>query len=169
MPKPQNHGYQHLMSHTSHSNLDAQTTHAKPGNDTLLDNAPIILSPGQKTQKAWLMALLATAAVSIGIPGQAQTVTQVSVARSAPVPALQQLAAAEDAERETLSRIEHELDIVQRMVEDANKQNLPAQTVKFRYDWLIRDLKLMRDGIASHFDAERQPRPAPVLRGDYRQ
>ena len=76
---------------------------------------------------------------------------------------------AEDAELESLSRIEHELAIVQSMVEDASKQILPAQSVKFRYTWLIRDLKLMRDGIASHFDAERQPRPVPVLRGDYRQ
>ena len=81
----------------------------------------------------------------------------------------QQLSVSEDAERESLSRIEHELAIVQQMVEDASKQNPPAQAVKFRYTWLIRDIKLMRDGIASHFDAERQPRPVPPLRGDYRQ
>lgn len=119
------------------------------------------LTPGQKAQKAWLLALLATASVSFGLPSQAQSLK--------PAPVVETFSVAEDAELESLSRIEHELAIVQRMVEDASKQTLPAQSVKFRYTWLIRDLKLMRDGIASHFDAERQPRPVPVLRGDYRQ
>ncbi len=127
------------------------------------------LTPGEKAQKAWLMALLATAAVSMGLPSQAQTAQPVPVVQTVSATAQQQLSVAEDSELESLSRIEHELAIVQRMVEDASKQTLPAQSVKFRYSWLIRDLKLMRDGIASHFDAERQPRPVPVLRGDYRQ
>lgn len=163
------HNFQHRLPTALHLHLAARTSHAKPDNHTLVDNAPTALSPGQKVQKAWFMALLATAAVSIGTPSQAQTAPPVSVVRASTAPSSQQLAVAEDAEREALSRIEHELFIVQRMVEDANKQALPAQPVKFRYDWLLRDLKLMRDGIASHFDAERQPRPVPVLRGDYRQ
>lgn len=127
------------------------------------------LTPGQKAQKAWLLALLATASVSFGLPSQAQSLKPAPVVQTVLAPAQQQFSVAEDAELESLSRIEHELAIVQRMVEDASKQTLPAQSVKFRYTWLIRDLKLMRDGIASHFDAERQPRPVPVLRGDYRQ
>jgi RAQPRD family integrative conjugative element protein len=41
--------------------------------------------------------------------------------------------------------------------------------VRFRYEWLKRDLQMMRQGIEQHLDAPRQPRPVPPLRGDYRQ
>jgi RAQPRD family integrative conjugative element protein len=40
--------------------------------------------------------------------------------------------------------------------------------VRFRFDWLGRDLALVRRGIEDHADAPRQPRPVPALRGDYR-
>lgn len=149
--------------------LEDTTLKTTPATDQTTAPATKSLTPGEKAHKAWLLALLATAAVSLGLPAQAQTVQPAPAARTVPAPAQQQFSVADDAELESLSRIEHELAIVQSMVEDASKQILPAQSVKFRYTWLIRDLKLMRDGIASHFDAERQPRPVPVLRGDYRQ
>jgi len=75
----------------------------------------------------------------------------------------------EDAEREQLARIEFELERLQAMVSDAGKRAPTGQRVKFRYDWLQRDLALVRQGIEEHLDAPRQPRPVPPLRGDYRQ
>jgi RAQPRD family integrative conjugative element protein len=75
----------------------------------------------------------------------------------------------EDSEREQLARIEYELEGLQAMVGDAGKRAPSGQRVKFRYDWLQRDLALVRQGIEEHLDAPRQPRPVPPLRGDYRQ
>jgi RAQPRD family integrative conjugative element protein len=80
-------------------------------------------------------------------------------------------ARADDLEREKLARIASELQNVQAMVEDARQsaQERPSGQVQFRYDWLERDLQMMREGIEQHIDAPRQPRPVPPLRGDYRQ
>jgi RAQPRD family integrative conjugative element protein len=75
----------------------------------------------------------------------------------------------DDAEREQLARIEYELERLQAMVGEASKHAPSGQRVKFRYDWLQRDLALVRQGIDEHLDAPRQPRPVPPLRGDYRQ
>jgi RAQPRD family integrative conjugative element protein len=55
------------------------------------------------------------------------------------------------------------------MVADAAQDAPTGQRVKFRSDWLQRDLELVRAGIDQHVDTPRQPRPAPPLRGDYRQ
>jgi RAQPRD family integrative conjugative element protein len=77
--------------------------------------------------------------------------------------------AEDDLERERLARIAHELERVQALVAEAGRQPAPAQRVQFRYDWLQRDLEMVRAGIVQHVDAPRQPRPAPPLRGDYRQ
>jgi RAQPRD family integrative conjugative element protein len=79
--------------------------------------------------------------------------------------------AQDDLEREKLARIDGELKIVQAMAEDARQsaQSNPSGRVQFRYDWLERDLQMVRDGIEQHLDAPRQPRPVPPLRGDYRQ
>jgi RAQPRD family integrative conjugative element protein len=78
-------------------------------------------------------------------------------------------AADPDTERESLARITSELERVQVMVKDAADRAPSGQRVKFRYDWLLRDIQLMRDGLSEHVDAPRQPRPVPPLRGDYRQ
>lgn len=75
----------------------------------------------------------------------------------------------DELEREKLARIATELQSVQAMVADADRTAPTGQRVKFRYDWLQRDLELLRQGVATHTDAPRQPRPAPPLRGDYRQ
>ena len=75
----------------------------------------------------------------------------------------------EDADRESLARINAELEHVQQMVADAQRHATDAPRVKFRYDWLQRDLDMMRSGIDAHLDSPRQPRPAPPLKGDYRQ
>ena len=64
----------------------------------------------------------------------------------------------EDAQRDALARIAYELA----RLEEAN-----ART-RFRFDWLARDLSMVRQGIEDHLNAPRQPRPVPALRGDYR-
>ena len=77
--------------------------------------------------------------------------------------------AADDAEREDLARIDYELERVQAMVAQAKLRAPTGQRVRFQYDWLQRDLSLVRQGIDDHLEAPRQPRPVPPLRGDYRQ
>lgn len=75
----------------------------------------------------------------------------------------------DELERERLARIASEIEQVQTMVAQAEQSAPTGQRVKFRYDWLQRDLDLLRQGITSHMDAPRQPRPVAPLRGDYRQ
>lgn len=75
----------------------------------------------------------------------------------------------DDLERERLARIAAEIEQVQVMVGQAEQSSPNGQRVKFRYDWLQRDLEMLRQGITTHIDAPRQPRPVAPLRGDYRQ
>ncbi|MCR6480983.1 RAQPRD family integrative conjugative element protein [Variovorax sp. ZS18.2.2] len=74
-----------------------------------------------------------------------------------------------DEEREQLARIDNELAQVQALVTRAEQSQPATPRVRFRYDWLQRDLQLLREGVRQHVDAPRQPRPVPPLRGDYRQ
>jgi RAQPRD family integrative conjugative element protein len=81
----------------------------------------------------------------------------------------QQAKADQDSEREELSRISYELQRLHSSVANASKQAPTGQRVRFRYDWLLRDLDLMRRGVDEHLDAPQQPRSVPPLKGDYRQ
>ena len=74
----------------------------------------------------------------------------------------------EDAQRESLSRIAYELARLEQLAADGSKQQEANARLRFRFDWLARDLSLVRRGIEDHLDAPRQPRPVPALRGDYR-
>ncbi len=74
-----------------------------------------------------------------------------------------------DAERETLARLIHEIEALAPLIETAESQASPDARIRFRYDWLRRDLELVRSGIEEHIDAPRtEPRTFPPLRGDYR-
>ena len=73
-----------------------------------------------------------------------------------------------DSEREALARIAHELQRLQAEVQQAAKTADSTARVKFRYDWLAKDLELVQRGVTDHLDAPRQPRPVPPLAGDYR-
>ena len=73
-----------------------------------------------------------------------------------------------DVEREALARIAQELQRVQALVAESAKKSDTAARIRFRYDWLEKDLELVQRGIADHVDAPRQPRPVPPLVGDYR-
>lgn len=91
----------------------------------------------------------------------------------AAVPMLLMLAASAaradaDSEREALARLAQELQRLQVQVSQAAKTADTSARVKFRYDWLDKDLELVLRGVTDHLDAPRQPRPVPPLTGDYR-
>jgi RAQPRD family integrative conjugative element protein len=73
-----------------------------------------------------------------------------------------------DSEREALARIAQELQRLQAQVAQAAKGADTSARIKFRYDWLEKDLELVQRGVTDHLDAPRQPRPVPPLAGDYR-
>ena len=73
-----------------------------------------------------------------------------------------------DVERERLANLVQEVAYLRLQVADAARLAPGATRVQFRYDWLDRDLELIQHGIQEHFDAPRQPRPAPPLKGSYR-
>ena len=74
-----------------------------------------------------------------------------------------------DAERETLARIIHELEQLRPLLVEAEAAADADARIRFRYDWLRRDLVRVRDGIQQHIDAPRAaPRAVTPLRGDYR-
>ena len=74
-----------------------------------------------------------------------------------------------DAERETLARIIHELEVLEPLLAEAKAAADPDVRVRFRYDWLNKDLERIRQGIQEHIDAPRaEPRAIAPLRGDYR-
>ncbi|MEM1402966.1 MAG: RAQPRD family integrative conjugative element protein [Pseudomonadota bacterium] len=75
-----------------------------------------------------------------------------------------------DAEREALARLIHEIQALEPLIATAESQALPDARIRFRYDWLRRDLRRVREGIQDHIDTPRnEPRLFPPLRGDYRQ
>ena len=74
-----------------------------------------------------------------------------------------------DAERESLARIIHELEVIGPLLAEAKAAADPDARIRFRYDWLKKDLERIRQGIQQHIDAPRgEPRPVAPLRGDYR-
>ncbi len=74
-----------------------------------------------------------------------------------------------DAERESLARIIHELEVLEPLLVEAKAAADPDARIRFRYDWLKKDLERIRQGIQQHIDAPRaEPRAMAPLRGDYR-
>lgn len=74
-----------------------------------------------------------------------------------------------DTERESLARIIHELEVLEPLLAEAKAAADPDARIRFRYDWLKKDLERIRQGIAEHIDAPRgEPRAMAPLRGDYR-
>lgn len=73
-----------------------------------------------------------------------------------------------DSEREALAKISNELQRLSAMVADSSKQSDPASRVQFRFDWLAKDIELVKRGVDDHLDSPRQPRPVEALKGEYR-
>lgn len=74
-----------------------------------------------------------------------------------------------DAERAALTRLVHELAVLEPLLREAQAQADPDARIHFRYDWLLADLTRVRSGIQDHIDSPRaEPRTVTPLRGDYR-
>lgn len=74
-----------------------------------------------------------------------------------------------DGEREMLARINHELNVLDPLIDQAVSQANPDARIQFQYDWLRQDLHRLQMGIQDHINAPRaEPRTFPPLRGDYR-
>ncbi len=74
-----------------------------------------------------------------------------------------------DGEREVLARINHELQTIIPLINQAASQANPDARIRFQYDWLKQDIDRIRGGIQEHIDTPRsEPRTFPPLRGDYR-
>lgn len=74
-----------------------------------------------------------------------------------------------DGEREVLARINHELQTIIPLINQAASQANPDARIQFQYDWLRQDIARIRHGIQEQIDTPRsEPRFFPPLHGDYR-
>lgn len=72
-------------------------------------------------------------------------------------------------ESERLARIMHELEALEPLITEAESAALPEARIRFRYDWLRRDLARVKGGLEAHLEASGdEPRSFAPLRGDYR-
>ncbi|MCY3803039.1 MAG: RAQPRD family integrative conjugative element protein [Gammaproteobacteria bacterium] len=72
-------------------------------------------------------------------------------------------------EAEMLARIVYELRALEPLIEKAESAAIPEARIRFRYDWLRRDLARVRAGLETHLEAAaEEPRTFAPLRGDYR-
>lgn len=72
-------------------------------------------------------------------------------------------------ESERLARIVHELQTLESLITEAESAALPEARIRFRYDWLRRDLARVKGGLEAHLEAAGdEPRSFAPLRGDYR-
>lgn len=75
-----------------------------------------------------------------------------------------------DAEQAALEKIIDELNHLDKLVDKAERESDPTERIRFRYDWLRRDLNLVKNGIQDHLNApSTEPRTYEPLLGDYRQ
>lgn len=78
-------------------------------------------------------------------------------------------AAASEEERAYLVRIAHEIDALAPLIDTAEAHADRSARIRFRYDWLRRDLQRIREGLMEHATADQaEPRRYPPVRGDYR-
>lgn len=78
------------------------------------------------------------------------------------------LQADRDAERTALTRLVAELERLEPLIARAESESELHDRVRFRYDWLRRDLDKVRDGIEAFLsDAEFTPRTFEPLQGEY--
>ena len=80
------------------------------------------------------------------------------------------LQADREAERAMLSRLSQEISDLETLISHAEREQPEGSRVRFRYDWLRRDLTLVKAGIDSYLqDSHLQPRSAEELQGLYHQ
>lgn len=75
-----------------------------------------------------------------------------------------------DTERATLTRLVEELDRLEPLIARAERESEIHDRVRFRYDWLRRDLDEVKSGVETFLnDTEFTPRTFEPLQGDYHQ
>ena len=75
-----------------------------------------------------------------------------------------------DTERAALSQLVDEINGLSKLIDRAEQAANPTARIQFQYNWLRRDLKLVRQGIEAHFETpSSEPREFEPLQGDYRQ
>ena len=94
----------------------------------------------------------------------------VPTAYTAPAPAANALLSPNgEAERAALSRLEHELSLLETFTQQAERARDTTAPIAFDYLSLRRDLELIRSGVRAHLlGPSRAPRALEPLRGDYR-
>jgi RAQPRD family integrative conjugative element protein len=74
-----------------------------------------------------------------------------------------------DGERAALARLVHEIEALEPIISEAEREADADARIRFQYDWLRVDLARMRLAIQEHLEApSAEPRTVPPLRGDYR-
>jgi RAQPRD family integrative conjugative element protein len=74
-----------------------------------------------------------------------------------------------DGERAALARLVHEIEALEPIISEAEREADADARIRFQYDWLRVDLVRMRMAIQEHIEApSAEPRSVPPLRGDYR-
>ena len=79
--------------------------------------------------------------------------------------------AASAHERDQLSLVQQQLDIIERIATRADTANRPEPNERYRFDYpsLIQDLQRIRQGVQGYLSPSRaQPRDPSELVGDYR-
>lgn len=80
------------------------------------------------------------------------------------------LEAGRDIERASLKQLSHELAQLEPLITKAESASDRNDRVRFRYDWLRRDIADVREGIETFLsDAEFSPRSFQSLQGEYHQ
>ena len=75
-----------------------------------------------------------------------------------------------DAEREALTQLVHELNLLEPLIARAEIEADPDARVQFQYQWLRRDLERIKGGIQDHVDETNfEPRSFPPIQGEYKQ
>ena len=73
-----------------------------------------------------------------------------------------------ETERTELARLIHELEQLERLIEQAEAAADSAQRIHFQYDWLRTDLARVRAGIRDYLESvPLTPRTVTPLAGDY--
>jgi len=72
-------------------------------------------------------------------------------------------------ERDALLAIDRHLNLLHGLITAAEQHADPDARIRFRYDWLRRDIAIVRSGVLAHANgASVEQRPRRSLRGDYR-
>lgn len=73
-----------------------------------------------------------------------------------------------DGERAALERLVKEIQLLEPLVQEAERQADPADRSRFAYDWLREDLERMKTGIRQHLERPRtEPATVRPLTGRY--